>query len=236
MEPHVSAARRHGGARPGAGRKRSGRRLNDSPHRTRPDVDPRHPIHVVLRSERVRRLGLRNSKMYRALRHVLVRYLAWTDFRLVHVSIQTSHLHVLVEATNRAAFERGMRSLTINAARAINRTLLGCGNVFEYRYHATHIKTERYARHALAYVLNNWRRHREDFENGRMRTAKLDPYASGVSFDGWVGAPRFALPGGYVPLPVAPAQTQLLRVGWRSFGRVDPFEVPALWRERGSLT
>jgi REP element-mobilizing transposase RayT len=210
--------------------------LNDSPHRKRPAFDGRNPLHVVFRSERVRALGLRNGEMYRALRGVLTRYRMWSDFRVVHVSIQKSHLHFLVEAASRAAFIRGMRSLAINTARAINAVLLGCGKVFEQRYHATEIRTARYARHALAYVLNNWRRHREDFANGRMSAANLDPYSSGVSFDGWIGAPRFRLPDGYIPLPVAPPQTHLLRVGWRSHGLVDPFEVPALWRERVRLS
>ena len=90
------------------------------------------------------------------------------------------------------------------------------------------ITTARYARHALAYVLNNWRRHREDFANGREIAAHLDPYSSGVSFDGWTIT--FAKHPDYNPLPVSPPQTRLLREDWKRFGRIDPHECPGpLW-------
>jgi len=46
-------------------------------------------------------------------------------------------------------------------ARAINRATGSCDDVFADRYHSSQIRTASYARHALAYVLNNWRRHRE---------------------------------------------------------------------------
>src|SRR3954469_13573881 len=104
MEPHISAFKGRGGRRPGWGRKRSGRRFTDPPHRARPAFDARLPSHAVFRSERVKALGLRNGPMYRALRSVLTRYLTWTDFRVVHVSIQNSHLHFLIEASNAGAF------------------------------------------------------------------------------------------------------------------------------------
>jgi hypothetical protein len=63
-------------------------------------------------------------------------------------------------------------------------------------------------------VLNNWRRHREDQANGRTISASLDPYSSGIAFDGWAGAPQFAVPEYYVPLPVSPPRTVLLRSDW----------------------
>ena len=47
------------------------------------------------------------------------------------------------------------------------------------------IKTERYARHALSYVLNNWRRHREDQGRVGLFGGRVDPFSSGVRFEGW---------------------------------------------------
>ena len=44
----------------------------------------------------------------------------------------------------------------------INKTLERTGKVFQFRYHRVDITTPRQMRCALAYVLNNWRRHRED--------------------------------------------------------------------------
>jgi hypothetical protein len=65
---------------------------------------------------------------------------------------------------------RGMQSFQISAAKHINReysvkaklTERRRGNVFVDRFHQEVIKTPRQARRSLAYVLNNWRKHRED--------------------------------------------------------------------------
>ena len=215
----------HGGKREGAGRKKSPLRRRDPRHRARPELSRRHPVHVVLRTqEGVWRL--RQGVMYRAIRRVLGRYLGHSDFRVVHISIQHNHLHLLVEAADRQVLTRRMQSFAINAARAINRAHDGrLGKVFAYRYHATQIRTPRQARRALAYVLNNWRHHREDQVLGRAFEAAVDPYSSGVSFTGWKGR-RFLLPEGYKPLPVSPPTTSLLTSRWTRFGRIDPFECP----------
>jgi putative transposase len=210
-----------GGFRKGAGRKKTGKRVG-GPHRRRPELDGRHPVHVVLRSHR--RLSWREGRTYRVLRRVLGFYLQNPDFRICHISIQQRHLHLIVEAANRKALSDGMKSFATRAARAINGESGSCGKVFTYRYHSTQIRTARYARHALAYVLNNWRRHREDFANGRMLTAYLDEYSSARGFDGWTMT--FARPRDYEPLPVSTPQTWLLRTGWKQYGRIDPHECP----------
>ena len=215
---------KHGGARVGAGRKKSPLRRHDPPHRTRPELSRRHPVHVVLRvADGVRRL--RQGRMYRAIRRVLARYLGHEDFRVVHISIQHNHLHLLVEAADRKALTRRMQSFAINVARAINRADGRSGKVFAFRYHATQIRTPRQARCALAYVLNNWRHHREDQVMGRVLEAAVDPYSSGLSFTGWSGR-RFLVPAGYSPLPVSPPATARLRSQWTRFGRIDAFECP----------
>jgi REP element-mobilizing transposase RayT len=218
-----------GGRRRNAGRPKTGR-CRDAPHRVRPDLSARHPVHVVLRvKERIGRL--RTGEMYRVIRRVMERYLGRADFRIVHLSIQHNHLHFLVEAVNRDALRAGMQSLAINCARALNDATNQCGKVFEYRYHATVITTPRQARNSLAYVLNNWRRHREDVVDARIRAWPVDPYSSGVTFTGWSKRPVFELPASYVPLPVSPPRTALLRGGYEEFGRIDPFERPGpLWR------
>lgn len=58
------------------------------------------------------------------------------------------------------------------------------GTVFPDRFHQEIITTPKQARHALAYVLNNWRKHGEDrweFATGW----NVDPYSTGAHFDGW---------------------------------------------------
>ena len=217
----MEARAKHGGARPGAGRKKTVKR--GGPHRARPALQAHHPVHAVLRThEGLGRLRQRN--MYRAIRRVLVRYLGRDEFRVVHLSIQGNHLHLIVEARDARALSRGMQSLAINLARAINGVWKRAGAVFAGRYHATQIKTARQARNTLCYVLNNWRRHREDLADARCMQARLDPYSSATSFAGWTV--RFVAPAHYVPLPISPPETELLRSDWLRCGRIDPWEVP----------
>jgi len=229
MSRDVSSEKRpRGGKRDGAGRKRNGRG-RDHAHAPRPALSSRHPVHVVLRTlDCVPRL--RDREGYSAIRRVLTRYLGRDDFRVVHLSLQHNHIHLLVEAQDQYVLARAMQSFAINAARAINRSNRAYGKVFAYRYHATQITTARHARHALAYVLNNWRRHREDAANLAAINAWIDPYASGISFTGWIYGTRFQCPKGYTPLPVSAARTDLLRCDWKRYGLIDPSEQPGPFR------
>lgn len=219
--------RKHGGRRDGAGRKKSGTR-KDPLHRTRPEVSRHHPQHIVLRTRKdVGRL--RRGPIYRALRQSLSRMLGQLGFQVVHLSIQHNHLHFLVEAGGKSALRLGMQGLTISAAKAINRVCKRTGNVFEYRYHATAIRSPKQARNALAYVLNNWRRHNEDERTRAARGAAIDPYSTARSFRGWK-EPRLAvLPDGFstfAPLEVTEPRTWLLRVAWQRHPAISVYETP----------
>ena len=148
------------------------------------------------------------------------------DFRIVHLSIQRTHLHLIVEATHRTALSKGMQGFLISAARGINRALEKRGTVFADRYHTRALRTPREVRNCIAYVLNNWRRHGED----RERRWKLDPFASGISFDGWKELEDrvfgFRPPPTYASLIVWLPKTWLPATGWRKHGRIGAFEVP----------
>ena len=212
-----------GGARAGAGRKPAGDRAG-MPHVARPRLAKPHPVHVTVRVERtVPRL--RRRRAYECVARALLRMLRRDDFRVVHVSIQATHLHLLCEATDERALSRGVRAFEISVARRINRVTARRGRVFADRYHAEAITTPRRARHALASVLNNWRRHREDAARGW----RIDPYSSAIAFDGWRGHEAIAgwrLPRGYDALPVRLATSWLLTTGWRRHGRVRLDERP----------
>jgi REP element-mobilizing transposase RayT len=182
--------------------------------------------------------ALRQGKAYRAINVALRALLDATDYRVVHISIQNNHLHLLVEAANKRALQRCMQLFSIRAARTLQAAFGWSGKIFPWRYHATQIRTARQARNTLAYVLNNWRRHREDVVNATTMRASVDPYSSGIRFDGWIGAPRFAVPAGYEPLPVQPPETSLLRRDWKRSGLIDLFErpgPPAFCERRGPL-
>ena len=235
---------RHGGKRKGAGRKPNGKRAG-SAHKRRPSIKKYEAGHVVLRVTPA--VGsLRKRIMYRALREatiaVALRELAYDDvggaFRIIHISIQRTHVHLLVEADNKRALARGMQSFQISAAKHINREYsvkhelaqARRGNVFVDRSHLEVIKTPRQARRALAYVLNNWRKHREDRDEVTS-DRNVDPYSSGVLFLGWKEREEAAVlwkwRDSYDPLVVYLPKTWLLSQGWLKHGRIRFDEVPS---------
>jgi REP-associated tyrosine transposase len=89
------------------------------PHRRRPLHHRGQPVHVTLRA--VRGLpSLRGVRLFRVLRRGLAAASAAT-FRVVHLSVQANHVHLLVEAEGTQALGRGMQGLGIRLAKAINR-------------------------------------------------------------------------------------------------------------------
>src|SRR6202158_5910812 len=123
MKPvQLPLARRHawGGKRLGAGRKRKdGTTERGVPHLRRPPLASRHPVGVTLKV-RPDVANLRAPASVSALRRSLESIRARSGFRVVHFSIQTNHVHLMVEAHDRVALSRGMQALQIRAARALN--------------------------------------------------------------------------------------------------------------------
>lgn len=204
-------------------------------HKTRPSFRKHEPQHVVIRA--TPDIGsLRRRAMYQALRHALVTTFTRQNFRIVHLSIQGTHIHLLIEADDRYALARGMQAFQISAAKHLNAAMEKLtgkrrrGTVFADRYHARIIKTPKQARHALAYVLNNWRKHRENREAKAVKHGwKIDPFSSAPTFDGWrdLDVRSIQWPRTYEPLPVWEPNTWLLREGWRKHGLISAYEVPS---------
>ncbi len=219
---------KRGGARPGAGRPKKGKRASES-HKRRPAVKPSEPVHVTLRAvEGLPRLRTRAA--YKAVREASITVLGREDCRIVHLSIQRNHVHLIVEANDRMALARGMQAFQISAAKHINAALgRRRGQVFADRYHAERITSRKQARHALAYVLNNWRRHREDRADFA-RAWRIDPFSSAWAFEGWKELEEspalWRLRATYQPMPVWRPKSWLLSTGWRMYGLVRVDEVP----------
>jgi REP element-mobilizing transposase RayT len=215
--------RTHGGRRPGAGRKPKGPYAGPR-HRARPKHDPRHPVHVTMRVVGSA-AGLRCKDMYLAIREATIVSAQREGFRIVQMSIQRDHLHLIVEADSRAALSSGIRGFSISAARQINKVYTErggarrTGRVFADRYHARPLTSPRAVRHALAYALSNWRKHGED-RAPFTRTWNVDPFSSGALFAGWqelASSPVFwPLPPTYLPLIVLRPRTWLLQ-SWNLF-------------------
>jgi REP element-mobilizing transposase RayT len=223
-----------GGARPGAGRPKNGERAG-APHKRRAEVDPRLPVHVVLRVATVVS-WLRTPKAYRAVRAALAAVLDGADlFRIVHFSLQGNHLHLLCEASDRMALARGLQGFQISAAKHLNRECKRRGQVFPDRYFAEAIDSVRQVRHTLSYVLNNWRKHRQD-RGYSLFDGRIDPYSSGVWFAGWKERTMpVAIADGYEAPRVSEARSWYLTTGYKLGPPISVYEVPGTRRGRELL-
>jgi putative transposase len=226
--------KQRGGKRRGAGRPPKGERAG-SPHKTRLDLSSRYPVHVTLRV--VRAVGsLRRRFAYRAIREATQTTARRESFRIVQLSIQRTHIHLIVEADNKAALAAGLQGFQISAAKHLNAEISrGAavrrrGSVFPDRYHAEIITSPRQARYALNYVTNNFRKHEEDRVSPGSGWA-IDWFSSAAMFPGWAeyGDEPFLWrgPATYDPLIVYQPRTWLLKEGWKTAGAISCRDVPS---------
>ena len=162
---------------------------------------------------------MRKKDVFEVIRKAFEAACERPGFRLVEFSVQSNHLHLIVEADNEKELSRGMQGLLIRVAKALNRFWGRKGKLFGDRYHARILRYARQVRNVLAYVLHNASHHA-----GRALGA-LDLYTSGWWFDGWKNTLRIT---GLerVARPVADAKTWLLRKGWRKHGLIELSELP----------
>lgn len=208
-----------GGARRGAGRKPIGSKPLVS-HAARPELSARLPVLVTLKLAHGRP-NLRRAPTRTILHEALHSASDRHGVRLVHFSVQSNHIHALVEAQDARALSRSMIGLCVRIARGLNRVWRSVGRVFADRFHARVLRTPREVRHALAYVLLNARKH-------GVRVSGIDSWSSGAGFDGWEEG---SAGGGGFARVVVMARSWLLTVGWRRWGLVSMREVPGGARE-----
>lgn len=211
-----------GGRRPGAGRPRGSKPR--MAHRSRGRFSRACPCHVTIRV-RADVPGLRNRRLVRELERSFARGCERGEFRLVHYSILGNHAHLLLEAKDRSALGRGMKSLGARFSRAVNRVFARSGPVLVDRYHVSVLKNPTQVRNALRYVLLNARRHAK---GAVCVVRELDPASSGRFFSGWKWRPAVdgTEPDSLLGAPVAKPHTWLLSKGWRRRGLLDPAEIP----------
>jgi hypothetical protein len=228
--------KQRGGKRCRAGRPPKGYRAG-SPHTAREVLHERFPVHVTLRV--VREIGsLRKKAAYHAIRQATLTSAASGRIRIVHLSVQRTHLHLLVEAKNEKLLAAGLQGFQVAAAKYLN-TAYGKvtkgprrqGVVFVDRYHAEIIRSPTQMRHAMAYVLLNFRKHRED-QVAPMDQWKTDWFSSAWTFPHWTeyGDEAFLWrgPTTYEPLWTWLPQTWMAAEGWKKISpTISCHEVPA---------
>jgi putative transposase len=186
-----------GGRREGAGRRR--RSSSGVSHQSRPAHARRFPLHVTWRIRREvgnLRTDKRFLRIQRAFRYGGDRF----GLRLIEFSVQSNHVHLIVEAEDRRALSRGLQGLAIRVARGVNRASNRRGRVLADRYHARALRTPTEVRRAVAYVLRNLQHHTH--EDPRY----VDPYSSMAGEAAW-----HLEPNGTSQLVTAPPRSWLLR-------------------------
>jgi hypothetical protein len=138
-------------------------------------------------------------------------------FRIVHFSVQSNHLHLLVEANDRLCLTRGMKGFGVRVARRLNALLSSRGSVWVDRYHARPLRTPREVKNVLVYVLFNRKKHGGG--------PALDARSSAPFFDGF--AERTPPARDSPDCPVVRCKTWLLRHGWKRAGELHLDDHPA---------
>jgi hypothetical protein len=191
-------------------------------------------------------VSLRQPQLFAAFRAAAARSQR-AAFRITDFTIEPTHGHFIVEAADARALANGARALAIRLTLAVRRVVGHRGPVWADRYHAHELRSPREYRNALAYVLNNWKKHVRAV--GDMDAYSSAPWCSAWSElakqvnDGWAGAqPGVVEPwiarGPQVPVglsareadttplcPVVPSGTWLGTVGWRERSGPGPIEL-----------
>ena len=203
-----------GGKRRGAGRKPTGERAGVS-HAARPKLAARYPVLVTMRLRADLR-SLRANDTHELLKTAMSASTK-DEFRVVEYSVQSNHLHLMVESRDQQALARGMLGLSVRIAARLNKLWKRAGEVFADRYHSRILRTPSEVRTALVYTLQNARKH------GAWIARFADVFSSGSTFDGWRGRNSSADSSART---LARARTWLLDVGWRRLGLIGLLELP----------
>jgi putative transposase len=218
-----------GGRRKGAGRKAArradGKRVFNS-HSARETFTWSRPVHVTV----CVREGLPNLRGKELAPVVLKCLEAGNErggFRLVHFSLQTTHVHLICEAEGPAALAAAIKGLDVRIARAINKQLGRKGKVIADRYHLEVLRTPTQVRNAVRYVLRNGEKHGVHVaaRHGDPRPCP-DPLSSAAWYGYWKEGELNVLATQSAATVVRPAQCYLLEAALRRMERLSLLDAP----------
>lgn len=112
------------------------------------------------------RTSVRNKQNLKLLKRAILN--ARTHgLKILHFSLQSNHIHLIIEASDNSLLTTGMRSLTVTFAKGLKK-----GKVQIERYHLHVLKTVNEVKNAVLYVLFNKQKH----EKGA--SSFIDEYSS----------------------------------------------------------
>jgi REP element-mobilizing transposase RayT len=138
---------RWGGRRKGSGRKRL--HSKGVSHRTREKVCRRSPTHINMKYKAF----IKNKAFLQVLKRAILNSRN-KGLRILHYSVQSNHVHFIIEADNNHILERGMRSLTVTMVKGIDK-----GKIQLQRYHLHVLRSLREVKNAVHYVCFNEEKH-----------------------------------------------------------------------------
>ncbi len=159
---------RHGGRRPGSGRRRI--HSKGVAHRMREEVSTRVPMDINFKYKAF----IKNKQCLKLLKKAILNARSH-GLRVIHFSLQSNYIHLIVESENNSILTTGMRSLTVTFAKGLKK-----GRVQLERYHLHVLRSIRETKNAVRYVVFNQQKH----EKGTY--SKVDEYSSVLSHKEWI--------------------------------------------------
>ena len=148
----------------GGWRKNAGRKAKKSPgvgHVRREKISKRTPVHINFRLNQ----KVRTEKGLEALKAAISN--SQKFFSVIHYSVQSNHIHLILEAENNQLLTKGMRSFAVTFAKH-----LGKGSIQKERYHLHVLKGKRETQNAFRYVIFN------EVHHSKKRTIRADLFSS----------------------------------------------------------
>jgi putative transposase len=167
-----------GGRRPGSGPKRI--HSKGVAHRRREKVILKHPLHINFKVK----ASIRNKICLRILKRAVMNARRM-GLSIRHFSLQSNHIHLIVEASDNSVLESGMRSLCVTFAKGLER-----GKVQKERYHLHVLKNLREVRNAVLYVVHNDKKHTGSTMVTEYSSLQFCEWILGWSLNSWMDQPR----------------------------------------------
>ncbi len=176
-----------------------------------------------------------HNMMLKVLRNQIYVMRKYTQaFKVAHFSIQTNHIHIMIEANDTKTLRSGVSGLVIAFARQLAK-LLGrkkC-KVWAERFHSRELHAPRDVRNVLSYIFQNYKHH--EITHG---TGIVDRYSSARWFDGWYQEVLITIPidesaymrgpPAWIPSTAGQPRTWLLGTGWKEkHGKLNMMDRPA---------